>query len=69
MQPWIDRYQEEGGGGCEVRIEFVDIEGDSGLRERFGVRIPVVEYEGRILFEGRPDISEVEAGLQSMVGI
>ena len=35
------------------QVEFVDIDQDSDLVERFGLEIPVVEIGGKIRFRGR----------------
>jgi hypothetical protein len=36
-------------------LEWVDVDRDSALRERFGLRIPVLERDGVLLCELRPD--------------
>lgn len=42
----------------EAETQVVDINTDAELRDRFGVRIPVLEHGGEIIAEGRLDEAE-----------
>ena len=44
-------------------IEVVDIDRDAELRNAYGIRIPVVEFEGKVLSEYRLDRAAVENAL------
>lgn len=47
----------------DLRVIDVDIERDPGLIEQFRFRVPVVMYDGVVLFEGRPDPDRVREAL------
>jgi hypothetical protein len=34
------------------QVDVIDVDGDAGLRERFGELVPVVEVNGRLRFRG-----------------
>tara|TARA_R110002072_G_scaffold94820_1_gene209256 strand:+ start:1270 stop:1578 length:309 start_codon:yes stop_codon:yes gene_type:complete len=38
-----------------LRIEEVDVDGDRELKKRYGLRLPVLEIDGVLVFEGRPE--------------
>ena len=42
---------------------IVDVDGDPGLAARFGLRVPVVEMDGRVVLEGRFDERAAAAAL------
>ena len=44
-------------------IEVVDIDTDPGLRQAYGLRIPVLEFEGKVLSEYHLDRAAVENAL------
>lgn len=50
----------------DLRVAEVDIERDPGLLEQFRFRVPVVMHEGDVLFEGRPEATEVRERLDSI---
>lgn len=46
--------------GCvPAETVVVDVDTDTALAEAFGMRVPVVEVDGRILIEGRFDEREL----------
>ncbi|MBL1215883.1 MAG: hypothetical protein D8M59_00125 [Planctomycetes bacterium] len=47
----------------QVSITDVYIENDRELMKKYALRIPVVLYNERILFEGRPDAQTVQQAL------
>ncbi len=40
-------------------VEIVDVDGEAGLQRRYGVRVPVLVGDGRIVMEGRFDEIEL----------
>jgi predicted thioredoxin/glutaredoxin len=38
-----------------LRVEEVDVDGDRELKKRYGLRLPVLEIDGALVFEGRPE--------------
>lgn len=66
-------YTRRGCGLCEAaedilaalapEARLVDVSGDADLEARFGVRVPVLALEGRIVAEGRFDEAAVAAAL------
>jgi len=36
-------------------LELVDVDSDRTLKKRYGLRLPVLEVAGQVIFEGRPD--------------
>ena len=56
-----------------VDIVTVDVDGDAAARERFGLRVPVLEAGGRVVMEGRFDAGRLaravsEAEIQPAAG-
>ena len=49
--------------GAGVRV--VDIDTDAALRERYGLRIPVLELDGEVITEGRLDADAVRDALRN----
>jgi hypothetical protein len=47
-------------GGTEG-IRIVDVDGDAGLAARYGLRVPVLEYGGVVVGEGRFDRARFRA--------
>ena len=41
--------------GDEVEVELVDVDGDAALKERYGLRIPVLAAGSEVICEGRLD--------------
>lgn len=50
-----------------ARIHLRDVDSDPDLRERYGLRVPVVEADGEILCESRLDRARVTAFLERSV--
>jgi glutaredoxin len=50
----------------QFELREVDIALDPGLHRRFGERIPVVEVEGRVLFEYRVDPAALRERLDTV---
>jgi predicted thioredoxin/glutaredoxin len=62
-------YTREGCGLCEQLVErlgeagllrrldlrMVDVDSDHGLKKLYGLRLPVLEVAGELIFEGQPD--------------
>ena len=46
--------------GWQVGIEMLDISADPVLTERFGTRIPVLQWGGSTICEGRLDVAAVQ---------
>jgi len=44
-----------GSYGDEVEVELVDVDTDPELKERYGLRVPVLAAGGRVLCEARLD--------------
>lgn len=44
-----------------VACDVVDVDADAVTRDRFGLRVPVLEGDGRVLLEGRFDEPGVAA--------
>lgn len=42
-----------------VACEVIDVDADAAARNRFGLRVPVLEGDGRVLLEGRFDEASV----------
>lgn len=51
-----------------VPIETIDIDGDTGLRERFGTLVPVVTLDGNAIFTYRVDAAQARAHLERALG-
>jgi hypothetical protein len=47
------------------RLRIVDVDGDADLAARFGLRVPVLERDGRLLCEGVYD----DAGIRPALGV
>jgi glutaredoxin len=46
-----------------VEFEAVDVDGDSELVNQYGIRVPVLLRDGRVLMEGRFDRTSLRAAL------
>ena len=51
--------------GRHVAIELMDVDGDAGLRSRYGFKVPVLLLDGEPVCHGRFDAAEVERLLRS----
>lgn len=51
--------------GTDVRFRTVDVDTDPGLRETYGLRIPVLVLDGEVLCEARLDEDAVRDALGS----
>jgi hypothetical protein len=49
----------------QAAVDVVDVDRDAALCERYGLRVPVVALEGRVLCEYRLDWQAVEAALKN----
>lgn len=49
-------------------VEVVDVDADSALREEYGLRVPVLTCDGRLLSEYHLDRRAVEDALQGERG-
>src|SRR5437879_1210790 len=38
---------------CNFELEIIDVDGEAGLRERYGECVPVVVVDGKVYFRGR----------------
>jgi len=47
--------------GDEVEVELVDVDTDPALKERYGLRIPVLAAGGRVICEARLDEAALDA--------
>ncbi|HEX7046929.1 MAG TPA: glutaredoxin family protein [Gammaproteobacteria bacterium] len=47
-----------------LAVEVVNIDTDAGLRETFGIRIPVLVLDGEVISEGRLDADAVADALK-----
>ena len=45
-------------------LERVDVDSDRALKKRYGLRIPVLSFDGQFELEGRVDGSELRAGYE-----
>ena len=52
--------------GVDARL--VDVDGDVVVRDRYGLRVPVLEIDGRPVVEGRFREDAVVAGLRGATG-
>lgn len=48
----------------EVELREVDIAGDAHLEEQYGLRIPVLEHESRVICEGRLDLAALSRAVE-----
>lgn len=55
--------------GDELEVGLVDVDGDPVLKERYGLRVPVLTGGGRELCEARLDEAVVDAYFQRKAGI
>ena len=44
--------------GRDVAIELIDVDGDAGLRSRYGLKVPVLLLDGEPVCHGRFDATE-----------
>jgi len=49
--------------GMGVDVRLIDVDADAAARERFGLRVPVLESGGRTLLEGRFDADRLARAL------
>lgn len=49
----------------DAAVEVVDVDGDAGLADRYGVRVPVVAIDGEERFELAVDEAELIAALRA----
>jgi hypothetical protein len=49
-------------------VQVVDVDTDAALREEYGIRVPVLTCDGRLLCEHRLDSRAVEEALQDGTG-
>lgn len=52
----------------KIDFQRLEVDGSSGLKERFGTRVPVVEINGEILAEGRITPAELGKRLEGALG-
>lgn len=52
--------------GDEVEVELVDVDTDPALKERYGLRIPVLAAGGRVICEVRLDEAALDAYFDAM---
>ena len=50
--------------GDEIEISLVDVDSDTGLKTRYGTRIPVLAAGQRVVCEARLDEAAVDAYFQ-----
>ena len=55
--------------GDELEVRLVDVDGDPALKERYGLRVPVLTGGDRELCEARLDEAAVDAYFQRKAGI
>jgi len=48
-----------------AHVEIIDIDTDAALRERYGLRIPVLALDGEVVAEGRLDVDAVRDALRN----
>ncbi len=51
-----------------VKYRSIDIGGDLGLEGEFGTRVPVIEVDGELVFEGGMDPSDLPEILEERSG-
>jgi len=51
-------------GPSLASLALVDVDGDPGLATEFGLRVPVLALDGRVVCEGRYDSPRVRVALQ-----
>ena len=61
-------YSRRGCHLCEVLIEVRDIDSREDWRERYDSRVPVVEFDGRLVCEYTLDRDAVEAVIAQRLG-
>ena len=52
--------------GDEVEVELVDVDNDPALKERYGLRVPVLAAGGTVICEARLDEAALDAYFDSM---
>lgn len=55
--------------GDEVEVELVDVDTDPALKERYGLRIPVLATGQRVICEARLDEAALDAYFTDEAGI
>lgn len=55
-----------GSYGDEVEVALVDVDTDPELKDRYGLRIPVLAAGGKVLCEGRLDEAALDAYFDGM---
>ena len=55
--------------GDELEVRLVNVDDDPALKERYGLRVPVLTAEGRELCEARLDEAAVDAYFHRRAGI
>lgn len=55
--------------GDEVEVELVDVDSDPKLKERFGLRIPVLAVGERVICEARLDEAALDAYFEATAGL
>ena len=55
--------------GDELEVELVDVDSDPGLREKYGMRLPVLAGGGKVVCEARLDEAAVDAYFARRAGV
>ncbi len=55
--------------GDEIEVALVNVDSDPKLKERFGLRIPVLTAEGKVICEARLDVAALDAYFHRLAGI
>jgi hypothetical protein len=55
--------------GDEIEVALVNVDSDPKLKERFGMRIPVLTAGGKVICEARLDADALDAYFHRLAGI
>ncbi len=55
--------------GDEIEVSLVDVDSDPTLKERYGLRIPVLAAEDKVICEARLDEAVLDAYFHAKAGL
>jgi thioredoxin-like negative regulator of GroEL len=58
---------EESAHAEDFELQVIDVDADPELAQRFGMRVPVLEFAGRPRFEGRVERQELRRALREVL--
>lgn len=55
--------------GEDIEVALVNVDGDPGLKDRYGTRVPVLAAGGQVICEARLDEAALEGYFQRLAGM